>query len=325
MLEEVSRRAIADTGAKNLAEALASSSRWCASRRTCRAIRAGCRKSCSAIRRAASPTASAQNRSRMFYTATGGNTPQWLVNRTAEEIANGECDVALLAGSEYIASLLASMKQGVDLGWNSGPDVDPVRPRRHPAAPCSAASALDAATASRFPSMSIRCREQSAGERRRTPAEHLKWPERSSRCSRRLRRRSHFLVSDLSLAGGNLDAEREDPLRRLSLHEISQRRDRSGHGGGGGDDERCQGARPRHSAGQVGIPARQRRCERHMECERARELSLVAGNRTVGKTAFGMAGIGVADLSFIDLYSCFPPRSKSAARNSASLSMIRAA
>ncbi|MBV9421258.1 MAG: acetyl-CoA acetyltransferase, partial [Alphaproteobacteria bacterium] len=34
---------------------------------------------------------------RSFYTATGGNTPQWLVNRTAEEIANGECDVALLA------------------------------------------------------------------------------------------------------------------------------------------------------------------------------------------------------------------------------------
>ena len=33
---------------------------------------------------------------RSFYTATGGNTPQWLVNRTAEEIAKGECDVALL-------------------------------------------------------------------------------------------------------------------------------------------------------------------------------------------------------------------------------------
>ncbi len=51
---------------------------------------------------------------RALYTATGGNTPQWLVNRTAEEIARGECEVALLAGAEYIASLLGAMKQGVD-------------------------------------------------------------------------------------------------------------------------------------------------------------------------------------------------------------------
>ena len=34
-----------------------------------------------------------------YYTATGGNTPQWLVNRTAEAIARGEASVALLAGS----------------------------------------------------------------------------------------------------------------------------------------------------------------------------------------------------------------------------------
>ncbi len=62
---------------------------------------------------------------RTIYTATGGNTPQWLVNRTAEEIAQGRCDVALLAGAEYIATLLGAMKNGVDLGWGNSPDVDP--------------------------------------------------------------------------------------------------------------------------------------------------------------------------------------------------------
>src|SRR5437764_14355541 len=46
---------------------------------------------------------------RTLYTATGGNTPQWLVNRTAEEIANGDCDVALLAGAEYIATMLSAI------------------------------------------------------------------------------------------------------------------------------------------------------------------------------------------------------------------------
>jgi acetyl-CoA C-acetyltransferase len=62
---------------------------------------------------------------RCLYSATGGNTPQWLVNRTAEEIANGECEAALLVGAEYIATLLAAMKTGFDLGWNAGPEADP--------------------------------------------------------------------------------------------------------------------------------------------------------------------------------------------------------
>ena len=60
---------------------------------------------------------SAPTRAARFYTATGGNTPQWLVNRTAEEIAKGECEVALLAGAEYLATFLGACKQGIDLGW----------------------------------------------------------------------------------------------------------------------------------------------------------------------------------------------------------------
>src|SRR5437762_4520799 len=62
---------------------------------------------------------------RALYTATGGNTPQWLVNRTAEDIANGRCDVALLAGAEYIATLFGALKQGIDLGWAQSADADP--------------------------------------------------------------------------------------------------------------------------------------------------------------------------------------------------------
>ncbi len=60
---------------------------------------------------------------RAFYTAVGGNTPQWLVNRAAEEIANGECDAVLLCGAEYIATLLGAMKQGEALDWSA--DADP--------------------------------------------------------------------------------------------------------------------------------------------------------------------------------------------------------
>lgn len=38
------------------------------------------------------------------YTAIGGNTPQWLVNRTADRIARGEISIALLTGAEAMVS-----------------------------------------------------------------------------------------------------------------------------------------------------------------------------------------------------------------------------
>src|ERR1700722_6254864 len=62
---------------------------------------------------------------RTLYTAVGGNVPQWLVNRTAEEIANGDCEVALLAGAEYSPSLLGRTNQGIALDWTGGTDGDP--------------------------------------------------------------------------------------------------------------------------------------------------------------------------------------------------------
>jgi acetyl-CoA C-acetyltransferase len=38
------------------------------------------------------------------YTSIGGNTPQWLVNRAADKIVKGEINVALLAGAEALYS-----------------------------------------------------------------------------------------------------------------------------------------------------------------------------------------------------------------------------
>ncbi len=38
------------------------------------------------------------------YTSVGGNTPQWLVNRAADRIAEGSIDVALIAGAEALYS-----------------------------------------------------------------------------------------------------------------------------------------------------------------------------------------------------------------------------
>lgn len=63
---------------------------------------------------------------REYYTAAGGNTPQWLVNRTAEEIANGETTVALLAGSEDLASLIGALNKGVKLNWGEDAGGEPI-------------------------------------------------------------------------------------------------------------------------------------------------------------------------------------------------------
>lgn len=62
---------------------------------------------------------------RELYTATGGNTPQWLVNRTAEEIARGDAECVLLAGSEALASMLAAATQGEMLDWGDDPGGAP--------------------------------------------------------------------------------------------------------------------------------------------------------------------------------------------------------
>ena len=63
---------------------------------------------------------------REIYTAAGGNTPQALVNSSAEDIANGKADVVLLAGCEYLATLLGALKAGVKLdAWGDDEGGEP--------------------------------------------------------------------------------------------------------------------------------------------------------------------------------------------------------
>lgn len=54
-----------------------------------------------------------------WYTAIGGNSPQWRVNETASRIARGEVRLALIAGAEVVAGLQMARKAGVKLAWGS--------------------------------------------------------------------------------------------------------------------------------------------------------------------------------------------------------------
>jgi acetyl-CoA C-acetyltransferase len=52
-----------------------------------------------------------------LYTTLGGNSPQWLVNETADAIARGEVKVALLAGAEAVNTVRRARQRGVELPW----------------------------------------------------------------------------------------------------------------------------------------------------------------------------------------------------------------
>lgn len=53
-----------------------------------------------------------------LYTTIGGNTPQWLVNETAEAIVRGDVRVALLAGAEAMHSMRLARKAGQQPDWS---------------------------------------------------------------------------------------------------------------------------------------------------------------------------------------------------------------
>ena len=60
-----------------------------------------------------------------IYTRVGGNTPQFLVNELAAQIAAGRTQLALIAGAETVRTLLRARRLGVELPWTTGGDGRP--------------------------------------------------------------------------------------------------------------------------------------------------------------------------------------------------------
>ena len=82
---------------------------------------------------------------RRLYTATGGNTPQMMVNRYAQEIADGECELVLLTGAESLAGMMSRLKSGLDIdGWQSQEGAPPemATTERQPSTPHEAAHGI---------------------------------------------------------------------------------------------------------------------------------------------------------------------------------------
>jgi acetyl-CoA C-acetyltransferase len=62
-----------------------------------------------------------------LYAYSGGNGPQYLVNRFAEEISRGETDLALICGAELLRSSQNARRAGLALDWNEDPGGEPDR------------------------------------------------------------------------------------------------------------------------------------------------------------------------------------------------------
>jgi len=307
MLAKVSAEALASTGGKNLAAAIDTVSvvRFTADspgdqgRLPKRMFR--------------NPPLSLANRigakpRRSFYTATGGNTPQWLVNRTAEEIANGECDLALLAGAEYIASMLAGIKQGVDLGWASRPDADPGSDPEEIGDMRAGTTDYERRHGLAFPVNVYPLFENGLrGMKRRSPAEHLEWLGK-------------FFSPFTKVAS-------ENPYSWFPTYrppeEISTPTDKNRFVGFPYtkylnavievDMAAAVVMTSVAKARALGIP--ESKWVYLHGCGDASDIWNVSERvnfhsspaiRTIGKKAFAMADLDIGDVSFIDLYSCFP-------------------
>jgi acetyl-CoA C-acetyltransferase len=63
----------------------------------------------------------------LLYSHSGGNMPQYLVNRFAEEIANGETELALICGAELLRSTQNARRAGMAIDWSEDPGGEPTR------------------------------------------------------------------------------------------------------------------------------------------------------------------------------------------------------
>jgi acetyl-CoA C-acetyltransferase len=63
----------------------------------------------------------------LIYSHQGGNTPQYLVNRFAEEIARGDSELVLICGAELLRSTQNARKAGLKIDHSEDPGGEPTR------------------------------------------------------------------------------------------------------------------------------------------------------------------------------------------------------
>ncbi|MBI1186734.1 MAG: acetyl-CoA acetyltransferase [Alphaproteobacteria bacterium] len=243
---------------------------------------------------------------RAVYTHMGGNTPQALVNWAAELIAQGDHDLVLLVGAEFLGTLMKRLKDGADLSAFGGPEAATTPERWGDGR--SGATAQERAHGMDFPTNVYPLFENALrAHRGRSLADHQAAMGR-------------LFAPFSAVAAQNPHAW--FPTER-SAEEISQE----------GPENRMVGfpytkylnaiiqvdqsaaviMASTAKADALGVPAA-KRVYLH-GCADANDLWFVSERtnyhsspaiRMCAQQSFAMAGKAPADLAFIDLYSCFP-------------------
>ena len=238
------------------------------------------------------------------YTEVGGNMPQYLVNAYAQRIADGEIDAALVCGGELLRSAHVAQRQSLALDWNEDPGGEPVSvgDARLGWSEEEARHGLFAAIWF-YPLIENAIR---AG-RGHTPARHMQ-------SMARLFARFAAVARENPLATRRegYDAGR---LARVDEHNryIAWPYPRLMNANAFVDQAAAVLITSTAVADELGIPAARRvylhgcadAADTWVVSERA-QLDRSPAIRGCAATAMAMAGIGLGQLAFFDLYSCFP-------------------
>ena len=238
-----------------------------------------------------------------LYTTIGGNTPQWLVNETAERIVQGRVRLALLAGAEAMHSSRLARKRGERLPWpprgRPQPDIGDAR---------VGSSELEAKHGATMPIRVYPLFENALrAHRSRSLADHQRYlGELGARFAAIARDNPYAWFQDgksaeeiASVSPGNRMVCYPYPKFMNAIMAVDQ------------------GAAllmaSESAARELGIPEERwvylRGCgdanDHWFLSERVNYHSSPA-IQVASRRALGMAGVGVDEIAYLDLYSCFP-------------------
>mgnify|MGYP002641046343 CR=1 FL=1 len=241
---------------------------------------------------------------RHVYTHPGGNMPQWCVNRLCEMVTRGEVSAALIAGGEALATQKAAQRAGLTLDWTEdaggAPELWGIATRgwneteeRH-----RMAGAIFA-----YPLFENALR----GARGRSLADHQAEMGR-------------LFARFAAVAAANPLADRRDGFGADAIATVSPANPFIGfpytklmNANAFIDQSAALILTSAAKADELGVPQDRRvylhgcaDAHDHWYVSDRRDFHSSPAMRTVAREAFAMAGMTVAEMDHLDLYSCFP-------------------
>lgn len=241
---------------------------------------------------------------RHVYTYPGGNMPQYLVNHYAEEIAAGRSRAVMILGGEALRTQLAVERAGLDVSWAEDPGGLPemIGENRPGWTSHEELHGLRAAITF-YPMFENAIR----GQLGHSVDEHL-------------REMSGLLERFADIARENPLATRREPLKKNRLAQIDDKNRWIGfpyprlmNSNVFVDQASALVMTSVEMARKLGIPQSKwvflhgcADCTDHWHVSHRENFHTSPAIRLGAREALDMAGIDVPDLSFFDIYSCFP-------------------